>query len=92
MTQTNTSSERSTADKTTEKRTALGILGSIFLTFVATLIGFFVGMALSIAGVAIVAAIRHVPPNFSITYSYCAPPVAAIFFIGAVVYFIRHRA
>jgi len=73
------------------KKQGFGIAVSIFLTLVATIIGFFTGMALSIAGVAIVAGIRGVHPEFSLTYRYFAPPVAVLFFVGSVVYFLRHR-
>ncbi len=73
------------------KRPGFGIAVSAFLTLVATIIGFFSGMALSIAGVAIVAAICGVHPEFSLTYRYFAPPVALAFFVGSIVYFARNR-
>lgn len=73
------------------KRQGFGIAVSIFLTLVATIIGFFTGMALSIAGVALVAAIRGAHPEFSLTYRYFAPPVALLFFVGSIAYFARHR-
>ena len=73
------------------KSEGVGIFMGLFLILLATLIGFFAGMALSIAGVGIVAAIRGAHPNFSLTYRYFAPPTALLGFIGSIVYLVKHR-
>src|SRR5512146_3090550 len=76
-------------------RTLIGILRVIFVTFLATLLAFCIGLFFGIVGVVLVKMIRGTPTmDMSIAYRQVALPIAvavlAITFVAALVLEVRH--